>query len=100
MSPLELILNNIHKAWQCRGQLRKHSTDSQICGYFYCAEGKICDIYLKHAPEHAKKYNARWADIFFEWEEKDGFGFVQKYHTHQFMPSPVLDWIDSVHGNG
>ena len=95
MLPLELIVNNLHRYWQGRGCLRHPSTDIQCCGYDYCAEGAIADIFLKHAPNEAATVKAKWDDMDFVWEEN---GEVKKEAI--FLPVPVMRWIDTWHGAG
>lgn len=95
MSPLELIVNNIGKHWQCRGGLRILSDDCQICGYEYCAEGAIANVFIKHAPEEAAKSKCKWDDRAFTWQEGD---VVKKEYL--FLPLPVMRWIDAGHGEG
>lgn len=96
MLPLELIVNNLHRYWNCTGALRMESSDCQTVGHDYCAEGAIADIFIKHAPDEAAAVKAHWDfGNAFVWEE-DG---VEKKET-MFMPVPVMRWIDSWHGVG
>jgi hypothetical protein len=95
MLPLELIVEYIAKHWQCRGALRMQSNDCQICGYEYCAEGAIADVFIKHAPNEVATIKARWDDQAFVWEENG----VEKKEL-LFLPIPVIRWIDSWHGPG
>lgn len=95
MLPLELIVEHIAKHWQCRGALRVVSNDPQICGYEYCAEGAIADVFIKYAPDEAVAIKARWDDQAFVWEEN---GVEKK--EYMFLPVPVMRWIDSWHGVG
>ncbi len=95
MLPLELIVENLNKHWQCSGALRMLSDDCQICGYEYCAEGAIANIFIKHAPQEAAKSECKWDDRAFTWKEGD---VVKKEYI--FLPIPVMRWIDSWHGDG
>lgn len=95
MLPLELIINHMGKHWQCTGNLRMLSNDCQICGYEYCAEGAIANIFIKYAPEEAAKSNCKWDDRAFTWQEGD---VVKK--EYMFLPIPVMRWIDAWHGDG
>jgi len=95
MLPLELIVEHIAKHWQCRGALRMESDDCQICGYEYCAEGAIADVFIKYAPEEAVKSKSRWDCNAFVWDEN---GVEKK--EYMFLPLPVMRWIDSSHGEG
>lgn len=77
--------------WQETGLLRRWSTDSQICGYGYCALGVLCDLFIKNAPE-AKEMKARWEQHHFVWEDQG-----QEKKEDQWMPAPVLAWWKKHH---
>lgn len=104
MTPIQIICENLHKFWQCDRFLRQISSDPQIFGCEYCAEGVICELFRLHAPE-AKEIDACWGGLngkphddgggCFLWT-KDGVRQIASQH----MPQPVVDWIDRHHGQG
>lgn len=100
MKPLELIIKHLADYWQTHNSLRRLSNDAQICGYEYCAEGAICNIFIKHASEEAAQVNAHWDGRLFCWNDTDGFGFPIKAKEGRFMPSVIVKWINRHHGEG
>ncbi len=90
-APLEIICRELPRFWQTSRRLRCWSTDCQIFGHEYCAEGAIAEIYLKHCPK-AKEINAHWKDNVFAWGEDK--------KEACWLPQPVIDWINQYHGKG
>lgn len=95
--PLGLIANHLGKKWTLGGNvLRRETTDCQSIGYDYTPEGAIADIYIKYGADHAEKHNAKWKGCEFTW--------INSYLSPvavdiRVLPPPVVDWIDSHHGD-
>lgn len=95
--PLGLIAENIGKRWTLSGNvLRRDTTDCQSIGYDYTPEGAIADIYIKHGGLHREECNAQWKGTNFCWINKV---LTPTEVSIRVLPPPVVDWIDSHHGD-